>query len=130
KDPTPASQIAPGISADFDYVLSRALAKDPTARYQRGNELAADLKDLCAGCKPGSIAQAPKMERTVALPGDAAVIPQRAAAKAPASLPVAPQKLTGRGKMLIYLLAAAFLLLAGAGLLAVSFNRSMPATLQ
>ena len=58
KEPTPASQIAPGVNADFDYVLSRALAKDPTARYQRGNELAADFKDLCAGNKPGSMAQA------------------------------------------------------------------------
>lgn len=136
KEPTPASQIAPGISADVDHVLSRALAKDPTARYQRGNELAADFKDLCAGNKPGSIAQAsrtevaPKMERTVALPGNAAVIPQRAPARAPAPPPAAPQKLTRRSKVLIYLLAAAFLLLAGAGLLAVSFNRSMPATLQ
>ena len=44
KDPAPPSQIAPGISPDLDYVLGRALAKDPVMRYQRGSELAADLR--------------------------------------------------------------------------------------
>lgn len=145
KDPTPASQIAPGINTDFDYVLARALAKDPVMRYQRGSELAADLGDLRGGSKPRSIAQSARTqvigqtEPTVALPGNAAMaLPSRAAgvgtAKAAAvqatPLPAAPQKLTRRSKLLLYLLAAAFLLLAGAGLVTVSFNRSMPATLQ
>jgi hypothetical protein len=146
KDPTPASQIAPGINTDFDYVLGRALAKDPVMRYQRGSEFAADLGNLRAGHKPRSIAQSARTqvigqsEATVALPGNAAVaLPLRAAAVSAAAakaaaqatpLPAAPQKLTQRSKLLIYLLAAAFLLLAGAGLVAVSFNRSMPATLQ
>jgi serine/threonine protein kinase len=139
KDPTPASQIVPGINTDFDYVLSRALAKDPVMRYQRGSELAADVQDLNSGNKPRSIARRERTEvisqtePTVALPGNAAVGPSRrsstAAAAAP-PLPTAPQKMTRRSKMLIYLVAAAFLLLAGAGLLALSFNKSMPATLQ
>ena len=150
KDPTPASQIVPGINADFDYVLSRALAKDPVMRYQRGSELAADLVDLRAGNTPRSLVQLAKtqviaqVEPTVVLPGNAAVppsarassaatsVPARpgAAVDAPTPLPQAPQKPVRRSKMLVYLFAAAFLLLAGAGLVAVSFSRSMPATLQ
>ena len=46
KEPAPPSEITPGLSINFDYVLSRALAKDPAMRYQRGSELAADLDDL------------------------------------------------------------------------------------
>jgi hypothetical protein len=125
KDPAPASQVAPGISLDVDYVLFRALAKDPVMRYQRGSELAADLKDLRAGSRPRSLAQSaptkvlPQMAQTVVLPAQGVVLQ-----------PAAPRKTSRRGKMLIFVLAGAFLLLAGAGLVAVAFSRSMPATLQ
>lgn len=130
KDPAPPSQLAPGISQDHDYVLGRALAKDPALRYQRGSEFAADLEDLRAGNKPRSRAQqektqpAPRLEQTMQLPASAAAV-----AVAPASLTVAA---TGqsRRKLLTYALAAIILLLAGAALLAVSLNRSKPATLQ
>ena len=124
KDPTPPSQVRPGISQDHDYVLSRALAKDPALRYQRGSELAADLEDLRAGNKPRSRAQREKtrIERTVQLPANAAA---SAATVVPAS-----QAVAAKSKLLIYALAAAILLLAGAGLLALSLNGSRPATLQ
>jgi len=127
KDPTPPSQVTPGISQDHDYVLSRALAKDPALRYQRGSEFAADLEDLRAGNKPRSRAPqektliAPRIERTVQLPPNAAIATPVA---------VAPKGLSRRRKLLIYALAAVVLLLAGVGLLAVNFNGSKPATLQ
>lgn len=130
KDPTPPSQLTPGISQDHDYVLSRALAKDPALRYQRGSEFAADLQDLRAGNKPRSRAQqektqrAPQLERTVQLANANAAV-----AAALASQPVAA-KGQSRRKLIIYALAAVILLLAGAALLAVSFNGSRPATLQ
>ena len=130
KDPMPPSQIAPGISQDHDYVLSRALAKDPALRYQRGSEFAADLEDLRSGNKPRSKARqegtqiAPQIERTMQLPANAP------AAVAPASQAVAAKGKSRRRKLLIYALAAVILLLAGAGLLAVSLNGSRPATLQ
>ncbi|MGZ7094364.1 MAG: serine/threonine-protein kinase [Candidatus Angelobacter sp.] len=132
KDPAPPSEIKPGLNIDFDYVLARALGKDPAMRYQSGSELAADLDDLGAGNKPRSIAQSaktqiiPQIGGTVALPGNAAT----GVAKARPPQAVAKKPTPGRRKLLIYLAAAAFLLLAGAGLLAVSFSRSMPATLQ
>jgi serine/threonine-protein kinase len=133
KNPAPPSQVAPGISQDHDYVLSRALAKDPALRYQRGSEFAADLEDLRAGNKPRSRAQrektqlAPQIERTVQLPSNAAAA---AAAVAPASQAVAIKSQNRRRKLLMFALAAVILLLAGAGLLALSLNGSRPATLQ
>jgi hypothetical protein len=127
KEPAPPSQVTPGISQDHDYVLSRALAKDPALRYQRGSEFAADLEDLRAGNKPRSRAPqkktqiAPRIDRTVQLPANAAIAMPVA---------VAPKSQNRRRKLLIYALAAVVLLLAGVGLLAVNFNGSKPATLQ
>jgi serine/threonine-protein kinase len=125
KDPAPPSEVTPGISRDHDYVLSRALAKDPALRYQRGSELAADLEDLRAGNKPRSRAQ--QFDRTVQLPGNAAAV---GVAGAPTPQAMAAKGQSRRRKLLIYALAAIVLLAAGAGLLAVSMNGSRPATLQ
>jgi len=131
KDPAPPSQVTPGITQDHDYVLGRALAKDPALRYQRGSEFAADFEDLRAGNKPRSRSQqeptqsAPRLDRTVQLPPNAASV-----AVAPASQAVAAKGQSRRRKLLIYALAAVILLLTGVGLLAVSLNRSRPATLQ
>ena len=126
KDPAPASQIVPGTTPDVDYVLSRALAKDPVKRYQRGSEFAADLKDLRAGSRPRSLAQ---LAKTVAL---SAQPPSAPGAQVPAAVlqPATLQKTSRRARTLIFILIGAFLLLAGAGLVAVSFSRSRPATLQ
>ncbi len=132
KDPTPPSEIAAGLNINFDYVLSRALAKDPVMRYQSGSEMAADLDDLGSRKKPRSIAQSaktqivPQIGEMAPLQGNAAT----GAATARAPQVVAGKSTRGRRKLPIYLAAAAFLLLAVAGLLAVSFGRSKPATLQ
>lgn len=148
KEPLPPSRVAPLLNTDFDYVLSRALAKDPAMRYQRGSELAADLIDLRAGSKPRSIAQQEKTqvvaqaERTLPLTANAkTMLPSQlsargsaaasAAATAPASaLQPSTAQRKRRNKLLIYVCAAALLILAGAGLAAMSFSRTRPATLQ
>ena len=54
KDPVPPSQLKTSLDPRFDYVVLRALAKDPGSRYQSGKELADDLEDLCHGRVPGS----------------------------------------------------------------------------
>jgi len=54
QEPIPATQINPSLSPEFDYMLSRALAKDAAGRYQRGRELAEDLADLLDGRPPRS----------------------------------------------------------------------------
>ncbi|HLK08233.1 MAG TPA: serine/threonine-protein kinase [Candidatus Angelobacter sp.] len=132
KDPAPPSEIAPDLNIDVDYVLSRALAKDPAMRYQSGSEMAADLDDLSAGKKLRSVLQSAKTQ--IAPQIGAMLSPQgnAAAGIAAARIPQAAGEKNGRGrrKLVVYLVAAVFLLLAGAGLLALNFSRSRPATLQ
>src|SRR5690348_13528373 len=122
KDPRPATDIAPALSTHFDYVLARALAKDPAERYQLGYDLAADLQDALAGREPrsrGATIQLPtKLDQTVVVPAASANLPSKQKA--------APQ----RRSFMVYFFAAALLLLVGAGLYAVSFNSGRPATLQ
>jgi serine/threonine protein kinase len=50
----PVAQLKPELRPDYDYVVSRALAKVPADRYQNGNEFAADLDDLRQGAPPRS----------------------------------------------------------------------------
>jgi serine/threonine-protein kinase len=131
KDPAPPSEITPGLSIDFDYVLSRALAKDPAMRYQSGSDMAADLDDLSAKKKPRSVVQSAKTQIVPTVGAMVASQKNVAAGVATARTPQAAQKSTrGRRKLLVYLVAAVFLLLAGAGFLAFNFSRSKPATLQ
>jgi len=122
KDPRPATEIAPALSTHFDYVLARALAKDPAERYQLGYDLAADLQDALAGREPrsrGATIQLPtKLDQTVVVPVASANLLSKQKA--------APQ----RRSFMVYFFAAALLLLVGAGLYAVSFNSGRPATLQ
>ncbi len=54
KDPVLPSRLNPSLDTRFDYVVGRALVKDPTQRYQSGKELADDLEDLCHGRTPRS----------------------------------------------------------------------------
>lgn len=132
KDPTPPSEIMPGLSFDFDYVLSRSLAKDAAMRYQSGSEMAADLDDLSVGKKPRSAVQLAKTQIVPQLGGTLPSQGNAATGVATARTPKAAGEKSagGRRKILIYLATAAFLLLVGAGLLALSFSRSKPATLQ
>jgi hypothetical protein len=57
--PVPAAAFDLNLPAGVDYVLSRALAKDPAQRYQRGMEMSLDLQNLFAGNEPGSQAKHP-----------------------------------------------------------------------
>ncbi|HEX7287890.1 MAG TPA: serine/threonine-protein kinase [Candidatus Angelobacter sp.] len=124
KDPRPASEVAPALSKDFDYVLARALAKDPLMRYQRGKDLAADLEDLRLGHPPRSASADAK---TMLL---AAVSPTR-----PANSKIAPAVTADAGpakrrSALLYICVALVLLLAVAAVFAFGFNRNLPASLQ
>jgi len=48
KDPTPPTQINSSLNSAFDYILARALAKEPDKRYQRGKEFSLDIQDVRA----------------------------------------------------------------------------------
>ena len=130
KEPLPASQVRAGLNTDFDYVLGRALAKDPAMRYQSGRELAADIEDLQAGKKPRSAAHVTLIQ-TVARPQ---VLPQprRTSALPPRSQAASPllADTPPRRNVFLYLFIVALVLLAGSAAVFVSFSRTMPATLQ
>ncbi len=110
KDPDPATQLLPGLAAGFDYVIARALAKDPAHRYADAKDVALDLEDLQAARAPRSQATAPAIpaaampapvkptERTVMVPADEVALqppapqtPQRRATDAKAVLAAAAQ---------------------------------------
>jgi len=97
----PVTQLDPSIPAAFEAILKKALAKKPEDRYQRGGEMAADLRELLGLPRPGvtsalgggaktttqaGSAQAiqPQLESTVIAPG--------AAQAAPAASPAAEKK--------------------------------------
>ncbi len=54
REPVPASALDLNLPRELDVVIARAMAKDPKERYQRGSELADDLRQLQTLCKPGS----------------------------------------------------------------------------
>lgn len=67
KDPASLLEKNPACTPAFDYVVRRAMAKDPAKRYQTGRELALDLSDLRQGRPPRSMptASGATAERTV-----------------------------------------------------------------
>jgi serine/threonine protein kinase len=47
-EPTPPSRAQPGLPQMLDFIVARALKKDPSVRYQDAYEMAADLRDALA----------------------------------------------------------------------------------
>ena len=54
RDPIPATILDTELPPGLDYIISRAIAKDPAQRYQRGMEMALDIQDLREGREPWS----------------------------------------------------------------------------
>ncbi|MGH9863444.1 MAG: serine/threonine-protein kinase [Candidatus Acidiferrales bacterium] len=52
--PLPPTKLDPTLNPDYDYVLNRALAKEPARRYQVGREFADDLDDILHDRPPRS----------------------------------------------------------------------------
>jgi serine/threonine protein kinase len=59
RDPVPATILDTELPPGLDYIISRAIAKDRSARYQRGMEMALDIQELRAGREPWSKAKEP-----------------------------------------------------------------------
>ncbi len=49
RDPVPVSALASDLPPDVDAIVSRAMAKEPAQRYQRGIEFALDVRELREG---------------------------------------------------------------------------------
>jgi serine/threonine protein kinase len=58
-DPVPATVFDSNLPPGLDYILARAMAKDPAQRYQRGMEMALDIQDLRERREPSSKAKQP-----------------------------------------------------------------------
>ncbi len=65
-EPAPASGINPAVPPELEWILAKALQKDPALRYQHMAELLADLRSLRAG-RTGQLS-APRTGRRRALP--------------------------------------------------------------
>ncbi|MGA2021800.1 MAG: protein kinase [Candidatus Sulfotelmatobacter sp.] len=59
RDPIPATVLETELPLALDYIISRAMAKDPAQRYQRGMEMALDIQDLLEGRELWSKAKQP-----------------------------------------------------------------------
>jgi len=68
RDPVPASILDTELPPGLDYIIARAMAKDPAQRYQRGMEMVLDIQELRAGREPWS-----KTKQSVSLAGADAV---------------------------------------------------------
>jgi eukaryotic-like serine/threonine-protein kinase len=59
RDPVPATVLDTELPPGLDYIIKRAMAKDPSQRYQRGMEMALDVQNLQQGREPWSKAKQP-----------------------------------------------------------------------
>src|ERR1039458_1214257 len=59
RDPIPATVLDTELPQGVDYIIARAMAKDPAERYQRGSEMVLDIQHLQEGREPWSKAKQP-----------------------------------------------------------------------
>jgi eukaryotic-like serine/threonine-protein kinase len=59
RDPIPATLLDTELPPGLDYIIARAMAKDPAERYQRGMEMVLDIQELREGRAPWSQAKLP-----------------------------------------------------------------------
>lgn len=59
RDPIPATLLDTALPPGLDYIIERAMAKDPAERYQRGMEMVLDVQHLQQGKEPWSKAKRP-----------------------------------------------------------------------
>ena len=84
RDPVPATVLEAELPQGLDYIITRAMAKDPAQRYKRGMEIVFDIQHLRNGQEPWSKAKAPS-------PSAGAVAGQAAKEKSARSRPANPR---------------------------------------
>lgn len=81
RDPVPATVLDNELPAGLDYIISRAIAKDPSQRYQRGMEMVLDIQELRAGREPWSMAKQPGSGTNAMQPGGGSSLQSGAASR-------------------------------------------------
>ena len=94
RDPIPATVLDTELPAGLDYIIGRAMAKDPAQRYQRGMEMALDIQDLRAGRELWSKAKQPGSLASMA----SAILDGGKAKSSAAKNPVATAKSGGHSR--------------------------------
>jgi serine/threonine-protein kinase len=80
-DPAPPTRVTPGLPAMLDFVVARALKRDPAARYQDARELAGDLATCVAELR--SLEESPESgSRTVRMEPSGGKVEEAPAARA------------------------------------------------
>lgn len=92
RNPIPATILDTELPPGLDYIISRAIAKDPSQRYQRGMEMVLDIQELREGREPWSKAKHPDSAPSAAQsqngkPSPSALITQLTGGKKHSSLP-------------------------------------------
>jgi eukaryotic-like serine/threonine-protein kinase len=59
REPIRATLLETGLPTGLDYIIARAMAKEPAERYQRGMEMVLDIQELREGREPWSKAKLP-----------------------------------------------------------------------
>jgi eukaryotic-like serine/threonine-protein kinase len=59
REPVPATLLDAELPSGLDYIIGRAMAKDPAERYQRGMEMVLDIQHMQEGREPWSKAKLP-----------------------------------------------------------------------
>jgi serine/threonine protein kinase len=59
REPVPVTLLDTELPKGLDYIIARAMAKDPAERYQRGMEMVLDIQELQKGREPWSKAKLP-----------------------------------------------------------------------
>jgi serine/threonine protein kinase len=59
RQPVPATVLDTELPQGLDYIIGRAMAKDPAQRYQRGMEMVLDIQELREGREPWSKTKQP-----------------------------------------------------------------------
>jgi hypothetical protein len=60
KEPPPLAEVAPGLPAELDRIISRCLRKDPDRRTQHAGDIKLALQELRDGPASGKLSQAPQ----------------------------------------------------------------------
>lgn len=79
--PVPAIALEPDLPSGLEYVLQRAMAKNPVQRYQRGMEMSLDLQNVLAGHEPWSKTKQRPTKQSAHAPWDRTPLRDRAVAE-------------------------------------------------